>query len=90
MISTAPTVPRNVRLEGRTSTAITLSWEKPLLPPGVIGVYRIAYWKERSEDSHVVRKTGIEVRSEEDEIEATIEDLDPDTTYKFEVMNKSS
>ena len=43
-VSTAPTEPLNVKIIQVTLTSLSVSWQKPRLPNGMIRKYTIKYW----------------------------------------------
>ena len=81
----APLAPRNLRVIKRSSTSLTVSWERPYSPFSNLNVYQLVFWKGTW--NRLSTKTGIEVISNEPVIEHTITDLEPNTEYNIEVSH---
>lgn len=80
---TAPLAPRNLRVIKRSSTSLTVSWERPYSPFSNLNTYQLVFWKGTW--NRLSTKTGIEVISNDHVIEHTITDLEPNTEYNIEV-----
>ncbi|CAC5399545.1 PTPRM [Mytilus coruscus] len=84
---TTPLQPRNLRKVKSTSTTITVAWEQPYSPYSVVNTYHLAYWKATNQLS---TKTGMEVVSNNPNVEHSITDLEPNTKYNIEVQATNS
>ncbi|XP_052095466.1 receptor-type tyrosine-protein phosphatase kappa-like isoform X3 [Mytilus californianus] len=85
---TTPLQPRNLRKVKSSSTTITVAWEQPYSPYSVVvNTYHLAYWKATNQLS---TKTGMEVVSNNPNVEHSITDLEPNTKYNIEVQATNS
>ncbi|KAL4236769.1 hypothetical protein ACF0H5_005154 [Mactra antiquata] len=86
--STVLAAPSNLKLQRRTSTSITISWERPINAAGNMTSYTIIYWKGFLRE--LVTKKGVEYQSDEDIVEYTLTGLDPVTSYNIQIQARNS
>lgn len=86
--NTTPLAPKNLRITKRTSSSLTVSWERPYSPYSQINTYQVTFWKRSW--NQLSTKTGLHVTSNEEVTEHTLNDLEPNTEYNIEVQAMNS
>ena len=81
---TVLSAPKNLQLSRRTSSSITISWERPSNARGNMTLYTIIYWKGFVRE--LSTKKGVEYQSGDYEVEYTLTGLDPVTSYNIQVF----
>ncbi|XP_004603424.1 ephrin type-A receptor 2 [Sorex araneus] len=77
-VSINQTEPPKVKLEGRSSTSLSVSWSIPLPQQSRVWKYEVTYRKKGDSNSYNVRRT--------EGFSVTLDDLTPDTTYLVQVQ----
>nr|XP_003413496.1 ephrin type-A receptor 2 isoform X1 [Loxodonta africana] len=77
-VSINQTEPPKVRLEGRTTTSLSVSWSIPLRQQSRVWKYEVTYRKKGDSNSYNVRRT--------EGFSVILDDLIPDTTYLVQVQ----
>ncbi|KAK2509203.1 hypothetical protein MC885_013428 [Smutsia gigantea] len=77
-VSINQTEPPKVKLEGRSTTSLSVSWSIPLPQQSRVWKYEVTYRKKGDSNSYNVRRT--------EGFSVTLEDLTPDTTYLVQVQ----
>ncbi|XP_060596915.1 receptor-type tyrosine-protein phosphatase F-like isoform X1 [Ruditapes philippinarum] len=86
--STVLSAPRNLQLSRRTSTSLTIWWERPSNARGNMTLYTIIYWKGFVRE--LSTKKGVEYQSGELEVKYKLTGLDPVTSYNIQVQAVNS
>uniref|UniRef100_A0A2R8ZB35 Ephrin type-A receptor 2 n=1 Tax=Pan paniscus TaxID=9597 RepID=A0A2R8ZB35_PANPA len=77
-VSINQTEPPKVRLEGRSTTSLSVSWSIPPPQQSRVWKYEVTYRKKGDSNSYNVRRT--------EGFSVTLDDLAPDTTYLVQVQ----
>ncbi|XP_004678592.1 PREDICTED: ephrin type-A receptor 2 [Condylura cristata] len=77
-VSINQTEPPKVKLEGRSTSSLSVSWSIPLPQQSRVWKYEVTYRKKGDSNSYNVRRT--------DGFSVTLDDLAPDTTYLVQVQ----
>ncbi|CAD7678346.1 unnamed protein product [Nyctereutes procyonoides] len=77
-VSINQTEPPKVKLEGRTTTSLSVSWSIPPPQQSRVWKYEVTYRKKGDSNSYNVRRT--------EGFSVTLDDLAPDTTYLIQVQ----
>ncbi|XP_062960711.1 ephrin type-A receptor 2 isoform X2 [Cynocephalus volans] len=77
-VSINQTEPPKVRLEGRSTTSLSVSWSIPLPQQSRVWKYEVTYRKKGDSNSYNVRRT--------EAFSVTLDDLAPDTIYLVQVQ----
>ncbi|XP_023421511.2 ephrin type-A receptor 2 [Cavia porcellus] len=77
-VSINQTEPPKVRLEGRTTTSLTVTWSIPVPQRSRVWKYEVTYHKKGDANSYNVHRT--------EGFSVTLENLAPDTTYLVQVQ----
>ena len=82
LLTSVPSAPSNLELLRRSSTSMTVRWNRPQDAQGNMTIYTIIYWKNTRELS---TKQGVEWKSSEPQVVYTLEGLEPYTSYHIQV-----
>ncbi|KAK1340456.1 hypothetical protein QTO34_019026 [Cnephaeus nilssonii] len=77
-VSINQTEPPKVKLEGRGTTSLSVSWSIPVPQQSRVWKYEVTYRKKGDSNSYNVRRT--------EDFSVTLDDLAPDTTYLVQVQ----
>ncbi|CAK6440653.1 unnamed protein product [Pipistrellus nathusii] len=77
-VSINQTEPPKVKLEGRGTTSLSVSWSIPVPQQSRVWKYEVTYRKKGDANSYNVRRT--------EDFTVTLDDLVPDTTYLVQVQ----
>ncbi|XP_029801760.1 ephrin type-A receptor 2 [Suricata suricatta] len=77
-VSINQTEPPKVKLEGRSTTSLSVSWSIPLPQQSRVWKYEVTYRKKGDSNSYNVRRT--------EGFSVTLDDLAPDTVYLVQVQ----